>query len=398
MFFREMNRTGYMILFAVVALTIVGSVHYYLWMRLVRDAALPSPWRQIGTGLVIFLGVSLPAIMVISRSVPLGSATWFAYIPYVWMGMMMLFFFLFAAVDIVRGVLMGAHKITASFEPADPGRRQLVGRLVAGGAVLTVGTLTAVSVFNAVKTAVVRRVRVALPGLPRSLDGFRIVQISDLHLGLTRAGDWLSEVVSQVNGLDPDLIAVTGDLVDGSVEQIGEEVKPISGLRAKRGVYFVTGNHEYYSGVEEWLPFIESMGMNVLRNERVQVGDGDEYFYLAGVDDDRSEGMAKGHGPNFARALDGRREGVPTVLLAHQPSAVSRAAQKGVDLILSGHTHGGQIWPFSYLVRLQQPYVKGMYRHDERTRVYVNQGTGLWGPPMRLGTESEITEIILELA
>jgi predicted MPP superfamily phosphohydrolase len=141
---------------------------------------------------------------------------------------------------------------------------------------------------------------------------------------------------------------------------------------------------------------MERLGMRVLRNERVEIGDGAGWFYLAGVDDDRSTGLAEGHGPDFAKALDGREEGRAVVLLAHQPSAVAEAARRGVGLVLSGHTHGGQIWPFNHLVRLQQPYIKGLYRHDARTWIYVNQGTGLWGPPMRLGTCSEITEITLK--
>jgi predicted MPP superfamily phosphohydrolase len=232
---------------------------------------------------------------------------------------------------------------------------------------------------------------VRLDKLPRELDGTVIVQMSDIHVGPTIGRELIEDLVARSNALEPHLVAITGDLVDGSVENLRDQVAPLSQLKARWGVFFVTGNHEYYSGVTEWIDELGRLGVRVLRNERVAVADG---LDVAGVDDHSSRGMAPGHGPNLRRALaerDPRRE---VVLLAHQPRAIDEAAALDVGLQLSGHTHGGQLWPWNYFVRLQQPFVVGLDRRA-RTQIYTSPGTGYWGPPMRLGTRSEITKITL---
>jgi predicted MPP superfamily phosphohydrolase len=265
-----------------------------------------------------------------------------------------------------------------------------------GGAIgVTVLTLTGVGITRALGRVVVRRVPVELPRLPMALSGLRIAQITDLHIGLTLGRDWLEEVVDQVQALEPDLIAVTGDLVDGSLERLREEVEPLTRLSAPLGVFFVTGNHEYYSGVREWLPEIERMGMRVLRNERVPIERGGAGFDLAGVDDYSAGRIEPDHGPDLDKALAGRDPSREVVLLSHQPKIADEAAASGVGLVLSGHTHGGQIFPFNHLARLQQPYVYGLHKHLDRTWIYVSEGTGFWGPPVRVGTRCEITEVVL---
>jgi predicted MPP superfamily phosphohydrolase len=238
----------------------------------------------------------------------------------------------------------------------------------------------------------VKRVTVAVPKLAPGLDGFRIVQLSDVHVGQTIGKGFIEALVAQVNALQPDLIAITGDLVDGSVEHLADAVAPLAGLKARHGVFFVTGNHEYYSGVAEWLPFLTGLGIRVLRNERVAVGHDGMAFDLAGVDDWLADGL--GHGPDLPKALAGRDPDRPVVLLAHQPRAIFEAARLGVALQLSGHTHGGQIFPFNFLVGLQQPYVSGLHRHGD-CQIYVSRGTGYWGPPMRVGAPAEVTCIAL---
>jgi predicted MPP superfamily phosphohydrolase len=200
--------------------------------------------------------------------------------------------------------------------------------------------------------------------------------------------------VEKTNYLKPDLIAITGDLAEGSVRQFQEEVEPLRDLTAPEGVFFVTGNHEYFHDLEGWLIRLAQMGIRVLRNERVPVGTREGGFDLAGVDDHDGARIASGHGPDLTKALEDRDLNRPVVLLAHQPRIIQEASEARVDLVLSGHTHGGQIWPFSYLVYLQQPYVRGLKRRGE-TYLYLSSGTGFWGPPMRLGTTAEIALITL---
>jgi predicted MPP superfamily phosphohydrolase len=203
--------------------------------------------------------------------------------------------------------------------------------------------------------------------------------------------DFIEDIVRRVNALTPDVIAITGDLVDGSVEELAEHVAPLAKLSAKHGVYFVTGNHEYYSGAEEWIAHLRKLGVHVLRNERVRIG-GDEGFDLAGIDDHSS--AVFGHGPDLPKALAGRDADRACVLLAHQPRGVNLADSLGVDLQLSGHTHGGQMFPWNLAVRLQQPFVAGIHKLTH-AQIYVSRGTGYWGPPMRVGAPAEITEIEL---
>ncbi len=207
-------------------------------------------------------------------------------------------------------------------------------------------------------------------------------------------GERLTEIVAQVNSLKPDLIAITGDLVDGTVDKLLHEVTSLKDLTAENGVYFVTGNHEYYSGVHDWTREIEKMGIKVLNNENVTIKKENESLYLAGVTDHEAKRFVKDHASDFKKALYGLARDKKKILLAHQPIAVKEAAEYGADLVLAGHTHGGQVWPFKYLVYLQQPYVKGFHQY-KNTKLYINQGTGCWGPPLRLDSYNEITEMVL---
>jgi hypothetical protein len=209
---------------------------------------------------------------------------------------------------------------------------------------------------------------------------------------------FVERVVERTNALRPDLVAIVGDLVDGTPATIGLAVEPLSRLRAPYGVFFVTGNHEYYSGVEEWLAHLPRLGLRVLANERVEVGDrspGGARFDLAGVNDWHAGRFGEERGPDLGRALAGRSLDRALVLLAHQPAQIEEASRAGVGLQLSGHTHGGQMWPFGAMVGLQQPYVSGLHRHGLVTQIYVSRGTGFWGPPIRVFAPAEITTIVL---
>ncbi len=231
---------------------------------------------------------------------------------------------------------------------------------------------------------------VVIQGLPPGLVGFRIAQVSDLHVGESISRERVEEVVAGVNALEPDLVAITGDLVDGSLEELSADVAPLAGLRARHGIFFVTGNHEYYSGAEAWCRHLSSLGMRVLQNEHVVLQHEGGLVAVAGVPDPAVRMLGTGDAPSLAKALAGVPESAFRLLLAHQPRIARESAGLGVQLQLSGHTHGGQFFPFTLLVGLFQPYVAGLYRVREMW-LHVSRGTGHWGPPMRLASPQEIS-------
>jgi predicted MPP superfamily phosphohydrolase len=271
---------------------------------------------------------------------------------------------------------------------SDPSRRLFLARALAVTAGVAAAGATAYGVHSAMGPPQVLRRQITIRNLPRRMDGLRIALVSDIHLGPLLGRGHTQRIVDTINGIGADLVAVVGDLVDGSVAELGPAAEPLAGLHARRGSFFVTGNHEYYSGYEEWIPEVESFGVTVLRNQRVEI-DGID---LAGVND--ATGGQFDDGPDYAKALGGRDRARPVVLLAHQPIQVHEAADHGVDLQLSGHTHGGQIFPFGYAVRLQQPVIAG-YATFGDTQLYVTRGAGFWGPPVRVGAPPDVSVIEL---
>lgn len=393
-----MPRWVQFLLFFAIASAMLGSVHFYLYRRLVVAPALPAPWSTIGRVTLITLAVSIPLSFVFIRLVSNNVARYFVYPVYVWMGLMLMFFFVLLGMDLLRGLAWILTKATGHDDLlADPERRLLLARTIAGAAVGTVFTAGAIGLAHGLGKLAVRRVEVTLAQLPREMDGFTIVQLTDLHLGPMRHREWVAEVVKRVNKLKPDLVAITGDLADGTVAQLADDVAPLKALKPPHGVFFVTGNHEYFADLPGWLNHLPSIGMRVLRNERVTIRRGGPHgpsFDLAGVDDHEGRRFAPGHGTDIPKAMQGADPKRAVVMLAHQPRAVLEACQHNVGLVLSGHTHGGQIWPWRYLVYLQQPYVDGLHNH-KGTQIYVSSGTGFWGPPIRLGSTAEITHVIL---
>jgi predicted MPP superfamily phosphohydrolase len=384
------------LIFVTIVLTIAVGVHYYLWARLVRDPHLPAPWRGVATIALALLATAIPAALFVGRRLsPTGRLL--AWPAYVWMGAMFILFVALLSADAVRFVAWLVRRGNEG-APVDAGRRLMTTRLAAGTLTALSGGLTAFAVRAARGPIAVKRVEVALPRLPRAHDGLRIVQLTDIHVGQTIGRDFVEDVVRRTNALGPHLVAITGDLVDGSVADLGAAVAPLADLRATHGVFFVTGNHEYFSGAEPWLTELARLGVRVLRNERVSIGAGADAFDVAGVDDHSAErygGLP--HEEAIARALGGRDPLREVILLAHQPRAFSAASRFGVGLQLSGHTHGGQVWPFGAIVRLSQPFLAGLHRR-EGSQIYVSRGTGYWGPPMRLACPAEITEIVVRRA
>ncbi|MFJ3936487.1 metallophosphoesterase [Streptomyces parvus] len=270
-----------------------------------------------------------------------------------------------------------------------PSRRLFVSRVV-GGAAAAAGLATVgYGAYGVLRGPSVRRITVPLAKLPRAAHGFRIAVVSDIHIGPILGRAHTRRIVDTINATSPDLVAVVGDLVDGSVADLGSAAEPLAALRARHGSYFVTGNHEYFSGAEQWVDHVRELGLVPLENARVEIAG----FDLAGVND--IAGETEGQGPDFGSALGDRDRGRAAVLMAHQPVVIHDAVEHGVDLQLSGHTHGGQLWPGNLLAELANPTVAGLERYGD-TQLFVSRGAGAWGPPVRVGAPSDIT--VVELA
>lgn len=260
--------------------------------------------------------------------------------------------------------------------------------------IVAVVVVTLFGVFNARRTARVVERDIALRELPAALEGFSIVQLSDIHVGPTIKRGYIGAIVQKVNECSPDLIVITGDLVDGSVADLSADIAPLAQLSARHGTYVVTGNHEYYSGADSWIAEFERLGMGVLLNRHVQIEHDGARLVLAGIADYSAELFRPSHRSDPVAALAGAPVDVPRILLAHQPRSAKAAVEARCDLQLSGHTHGGQFWPWMHFVRWQQPWVAGMQRVGAM-QIYISRGTGYWGPPLRFGAPSEITRIRL---
>ena len=439
-------------IFLLVVFGVLFGVHFYLWKRLVKDTTTTKRARWIGTLLIIGAVALIVGGLFFGRLARPDVSRFIAWPAYLWLATMFYLLVLLVALEIPRLVLRltwarrgagrpagqaavpaeqaavpaeqaalpaeqeavpagagSAAEETATAESGpvgpepvaaadadvpraatgpDPGRRLLLARgLALAAGVTAVGTV-GYGVTQALGPPRIDRVAVPLAKLPRRLDGMRIALVSDIHLGPLLGRAHTERIVRMINEVDADIVAVVGDLVDGTVAELGAAAEPLAGLRAKRGSYFVTGNHEYFSGYEEWIPEVDSLGLRVLENARVDIDGLD----LAGVND--VTGGQYQHGPDFAAALGDRDRSRPVVLLAHQPVQIEEAARHGVDLQLSGHTHGGQIQPFGAIVRLQQPVVSGLATIDG-TKIYVTNGAGFWGPPVRVGAPPQISVIEL---
>ena len=268
-----------------------------------------------------------------------------------------------------------------------------------GVAVLAVSAaITLLGLWNARRSAAVVAVDVPIANLPAALHGFRIAQISDVHVGPTIKRGYVSAIVRSVNRLQADMVAVTGDLVDGTVADLAAHVAPLADLSSTHGTYFVTGNHEYYSGAHAWITELRRLGLTVLMNQHVVLQHGAAALLVAGVADHGAHHFDAQHRSDPQAALLGAPPAATVrVLLAHQPRSADAAEKAGFDLQLSGHTHGGQFWPWIHFVRLQQPFTAGLHKWKDLW-VYTSRGTGYWGPPKRLGAPSEITHLRLVLA
>lgn len=368
---------------ALVFASVLLGLHAYLAARVVTAPAWSPGWTRFGTALVWSLAALLIIAPVAERFLSPQRARFLVWPSAVWMGTGWLVLVGLVATDVV--LLLLGFVGSADFSPAVArGRAVLVLALVLPAAVIGLRAGRA--------RPLVHRVRVGLSRWPSGMPPLRIVQITDIHIGVLLGQEFARWLTDRVNALEPDLIAVTGDLVDGTVEHLRDRVAPFADLSAPHGVFFVTGNHDHYSGGHAWAEEVERLGFTTLRNRHVRLDVDGREVVLAGVDDHRGGFLPGDGGEDLGAALAGVGADRPVILLAHDPLTFKAASKQGVDLQISGHTHGGQIWPFHYLVRLAMPWVAGLHR-VEGSLLWVSRGTGFWGPPMRLGAPSEITEL-----
>ena len=361
-------------------------LHGYIGWRLLPALA---GFSAVGVAAVLVLSALLMPLGLVARRVvrpPLADTL--AWMGLLCMGLFSSLFVLTVLRDVVLLAFALAHTLGATWT------QQVLPalRVDSAVAVLLLGLLaTVLGFWNARRTAQVVRVDVPITDLPVALHGFTVAQITDIHVGPTIKTRYLQAIVRRVNTLDADMVAITGDLVDGSVADLGAHVAPLSTLSSRHGSYFVTGNHEYYSGAHAWITELRRLGVQVLMNEHVVLQQGGASLVLAGVADFHADRFDKNHRSDPHAALAGAPlDAGVRVLLAHQPRSAFEAAKAGFDVQLSGHTHGGQFWPWNLFVPMQQPYTAGLRRLQDLW-VYTSRGTGYWGPPKRFGAPSEIT-------
>lgn len=396
------------LLFFLVVISLFGAAYGYLGWRIVTPAHFASPWNWLAW-LIPALLVLLPFVQLLFRNAE-KDGLWIDALS--WVGYVSMGFFSFVLVfvlarDLVWVLAWGGEKIAGWIGPAtgnpgpelvSPGRRQFLLRATNLGILGVSAALAGYGIFQARRKPELVSVEIPIPDLPPSLEGFRIAQITDIHAGLTIGREWIRTVVDEVNALGADLVAFTGDLVDGSVAQLRDDVAPMADLKAPHGVFFVTGNHEYYSGADDWLKEAENLGMTVLMNAHRTINVNGSSLVVAGVPDYSGGQFSPHHASDPASTLGSAPKDGVRILLAHQPRSVFSAQTEGFDLMLTGHTHGGQFFPWNVLAAVEQPYITGLHRHAAASGagwVYVSQGTGYWGPPMRVGTRSEITLLTL---
>jgi predicted MPP superfamily phosphohydrolase len=370
--------------FFLIVLSLLAGLLYYIGQSLLPALPVGNTGRAIGAALLAACGGLMPLGLAARRIERESVADRLAWLGLLAMGLLSSLLVL----TLARGLIL---LLMSFFTTVTPGVVSTSAEMVLAAALL----VTLAGYVNARRLAAVVDVTVPLADLPTELEGFTIAQISDIHVGPTIKRRYLDRIVDRVNGLAADVVAITGDLVDGSVDSLAEHTAPLARLTARHGVFFVTGNHEYYSGGHDWIAEIRRLGLTVLMNEHVLLEHNGATLLLAGVPDYTAHHFDPSHRSDPHGAIAGAPDTVGArILLAHQPRSASAASEAGFDLQLSGHTHGGQFWPWNLFVPLQQPYVAGLNRLGTLW-VYVSRGTGYWGPPKRFGAPSEITRVRL---
>jgi uncharacterized protein len=367
----------------MIALGLLIALHAYVFVRLMPALGWPLVGTTVVAALLILSCLTIPLSMM-TRGMRSPWSQRLAWLGFTMMGGL--------SSLVILTLLRDVSLLAVGWLVAD---RVAFARVTAQAVVALTIVATLWGLFNARRRASVVEVEIEVENLPPQLQGFTIVQITDVHVGETIRRDYVSAIVESVNALQPDAIAITGDLVDGSVQRLAPHVAPLGGLQARHGTFFVTGNHEYYSGAQAWVQELRRLGVRVLLNEHVTLQHEGASLVLAGVTDYGAHHFNRAERSDPVAALRGApADAGAKILLAHQPRSATAAAAAGFDLQISGHTHGGQFWPWNLFVRFQQPFTAGLARLDGMW-VYTSRGTGYWGPPKRLGSPREITRIRL---
>jgi uncharacterized protein len=401
------------VIFGVVISALVALMHWYLWKRLVKDVTRRGWVRRAGSLAFVVLFLLVFATLTLGRGLSPEVARWFTWPGYIWFALAVYLFLVTVVLELPRLALRGwlrrrPLEATATTDAAPPvtppapepsakpevnqSRRLFLARSTAVVAGAASASLVGVGMGNALGPPDLLRVPVPLRRLDPAMSGFRIAVVSDIHLSSLLGRSHTERIVRMINETEPDLVAIVGDLADGTPEDLGSAAAPLADLAPREGSFFVTGNHEYFADPEAWIRELDRFGVHTLRNERTTITRGGAALDLAGVTD--VTGANQGDAPDYDRALAGRTSNGPVVLMAHQPVQVEEATARGVDLQLSGHTHGGQMYPFHHIVSLVQPGLAGLSRVDD-TWLYVSRGAGFWGPPVRVGAPPDIS--IMEL-
>ncbi|GAA2906439.1 metallophosphoesterase [Actinoplanes cyaneus] len=369
--------------FGVILVTVLALLFGVPWATLVWSGnAWPAPVFIVGTALFVVAAAGFPVLMFRGhgrhddRSSRIADTT----LGVIWQ------LFVWSVLGQALGLVLALAGV------GGPVRS----RVVAGLVLLVSVVLLLWGHREAMRVSRVRNIDVTIPRLGRGLDGLRVVLITDTHYGPIDRSRWSRGVVEVINSLNPDVVAHTGDIADGEVPQRISQASPLGDVRASMARVYVTGNHEYMSGAQGWVEYMSSLGWEALHNRHLVVSRGGDSLIVAGVDDRTAASSGvPGHHMDHEAALAGTDPDLPVLLLAHQPQQITGAVAHGIDLQLSGHTHGGQMWPFHYLVRIDQPVLQGLTRHSGRTQLYTSRGTGFWGPPFRIFAPSEITLLTL---
>lgn len=387
----------YIIWFAIVTLVPLLGI-FYIGRRIIKPMQWSASRKRLGWSiLVLFFLLPLLSMTLFRTS---GETNYlFSWITFTGLGFLSFVFTILFFRDISLLVLRIGRKIASSLTPKistlDSSRREFLVQSSNIGILIAAGAATSYGIYEARKTPGIVPLEIPIAHLPKAFHNFTIVQISDIHAGLTVEKNWIEKVVEEVQKQSPDLIAFTGDMADGTVSALQNDVAPFNDLHAPLGKFFVTGNHEYYSGAPQWIAHAGKLGFDVLMNEHRTLEKNGERIILAGVTDYTAGQFFKDQTSDPHKAIESAPNDATKILLAHQPRTLYQTEDINFDLVLNGHTHGGQFFPWNILATFGQPFIKGLHQWN-KSLVYVSKGTGYWGPPVRLGARSEITVLTLK--